>query len=113
MHDGRAKEIAKSDLDEHLASGYGIFAGQNVEWATLKFTPQSARWISAQIWHPKQRTRIEKDGSYVLEVPYSADRELVMEVLKYGDDVEVVGPAALRRRVGEALSSAARRYKEG
>jgi predicted DNA-binding transcriptional regulator YafY len=81
-----------------------------VEWATLKFTPEAARWVSAQSWHPKQRSRVEKDGSYVLEVPYAEDRELVMEILKFGADVEVLGPEGLRARVAEALRNAARRY---
>ena len=108
--DQRAKEVAASELDEYLGSGYGIFAGRKVQWATLKFTPEAARWVSAQSWHPKQRARVDKDGSYVLEVPYAEDRELVMEILKYGADVEVVGPTALRTRVREALTQAAGRY---
>lgn len=66
--------------------------------------------MSAQQWHPKQRARIEKDGSYVLEVPYSEDRELVMEILKYGGEVEVVSPPAFRQRVRDALADAAKRY---
>ncbi|HYL88790.1 MAG TPA: WYL domain-containing protein, partial [Burkholderiales bacterium] len=102
--------IPKAELDEHLASGYGIFAGRKVEWATLKFTPEAARWVSAQSWHPKQRARVEKDGSYLLEIPYADDRELVMEILKFGADVEVIGPAALRQRVAEALRRGAKRY---
>jgi predicted DNA-binding transcriptional regulator YafY len=109
--DARAKDIAGAELDEYLGSGYGIFAGRTVQWATLKFTPQAARWVSAQNWHPKQRVRVEKDGAYVLEVPYAEDRELVMEILKYGADVEVIAPAALRARVAEALHAAARRYE--
>ena len=110
IRDTNAKEIADAELDEYLASGYGIFAGRRIEWAKLKFTPQAARWVSAQSWHPKQRAHIEKDGSYVLEVPYAEDRELVMEILKYGADVEVLGPAALRQRVADALKLAAVRY---
>jgi predicted DNA-binding transcriptional regulator YafY len=110
LTEGRAKEIAAAELDEYLASGYGIFAGKDVEWATLKFTPEAARWVSAQSWHPHQRTRIEKDGSYFLELPYAETPELVMEILKFGADVEVLAPASLRERVGHALSAAARRY---
>src|SRR5205823_1171970 len=83
--------IAAAELDEHLGSGYGIFAGRKVEWATLRFNPAAARWVSAQSWHPKQRTRVDKDGSYYLELPYSEAPELVMEILKYGPDVEVLG----------------------
>jgi predicted DNA-binding transcriptional regulator YafY len=111
LRDTRAKEVREAELDEHLGSGYGIFAGRNVEWATLKFTPEAARWVSAQNWHPKQRSRVEKDGSYVLDVPYAEDRELVMEILKYGADVEVMAPDALRQRVTLALDQAAQQYR--
>lgn len=110
IRDACAKEVADAELDEYLGSGYGIFAGRKVEWATLKFSPEAARWVSAQNWHPKQRARVEKDGSFVLEIPYAEDRELVMEILKYGADVEVLAPEALRARVGNALRLAARRY---
>jgi predicted DNA-binding transcriptional regulator YafY len=106
-----AKEVRDAQLDEYLGSGYGIFAGRKVEWATLKFTPEAARWVSAQNWHPKQRSRVEKDGSYVLELPYAEDRELVMEILKFGADVEVLEPLALRERVADALKQAAERYR--
>jgi predicted DNA-binding transcriptional regulator YafY len=109
--DARAKEIPEAELDEHLGSGYGIFAGRKVQWATLKFSPQAARWVSAQSWHPKQRARVEKDGTYILEVPYAEDGELVMEILKYGAEVEVIGPAALRKRVADAVREAVQRYR--
>jgi predicted DNA-binding transcriptional regulator YafY len=110
LEDRPAREIRDAELDEYLGSGYGIFAGREVLWATLKFTPEAARWVSAQNWHPRQRSRVDKDGSYVLEVPYAEDRELVMEILKYGADVEVLQPPALRERVAGLLHKAAQRY---
>lgn len=110
LRDARAKEIPAAELDAHLGSGYGIFAGRKVEWAKLRFTPEAARWVSAQRWHPEQRSAVEADGSYVLEVPYAMDRELVMEILKYGADAEVLAPASLRERVAGALRQAAARY---
>ena len=110
LRDTRAREIPAAELDEHLGSGYGIFAGKKVQWATLRFTPEAARWVSAQSWHPKQRARFEKDGSYVLELPYAEDRELLMEIMKYGADVEVLAPDALRLRVAETLKEAGKRY---
>ncbi|HWQ40381.1 MAG TPA: WYL domain-containing protein, partial [Burkholderiales bacterium] len=39
------------------------------------------------------------------------DRELVMDILKFGPDVEVLAPDALRARVAERLEAAARRYR--
>ena len=110
LREGRAKEVPAAELDEHLGSGYGIFAGKDVQWARLRFTAEAARWVSAQVWHPKQRASTEKDGSYVLEIPYANDRELLMEILKFGPDVEVLGPASLRDRVSAALAEVSRRY---
>ena len=106
----KAKEVPKAELDEHFQSGYGIFAGKNVLWAKLRFTPERARWVSSEDWHPKQKAAFEPDGSYVLEVPYADDRELMMDILKFGADVEVLAPAALRTKVRDALRSAAKRY---
>jgi predicted DNA-binding transcriptional regulator YafY len=111
LEDAKAREVPSRELDEYLASGYGIFAGAKLEWATLKFSPKTARWVASQTWHPDQRHRVESDGGYVLEVPYADDRELVMEILKYGADVEVLSPAALRRRVAEALDHALKAYR--
>ena len=66
--------------------------------------------MSAQVWHPKQRAQTGSDGSYLLEIPYAHERELVMEILKFGPDVEVLAPEALRSRVAEHLRQAAGRY---
>jgi predicted DNA-binding transcriptional regulator YafY len=110
MLEERAKEVPKGELEEYLSSGYGIFAGRKVEWATIRFTPLAARWVSAQRWHSKQRARTEGDGSYVLEVPYANDQELLMDVLKFGPEAEVLGPPALRERAAKQLREAAAKY---
>jgi len=47
----------------------------------------------------------------VLEIPYADDRELVMEIMRFGPDVEVLAPGSLRQRVGDALALAAEPYK--
>jgi predicted DNA-binding transcriptional regulator YafY len=108
--DTRVKEVPKAELDDYLKSGYGIFAGRTVDWATLRFTPQAARWVATQSWHSQQRARTEPDGSYVLEIPYADDRELVMEILRFGADVEVVAPKALRGKLKQQLGLALGRY---
>lgn len=105
-----AKEVPQADLDAALASGYGIFSGRQTTWATLRFSPQAARWVSAEEWHPEQKCRTEADGSYVMELPYSEDPELVMDILRHGADIEVLAPAHLRERVREVLTHALKQY---
>lgn len=111
MIDQVAKEVPGEELDAVLATGYGIYAGRDVEWATLKFSPWQARWVSQETWHTDQRSQWEPDGSYILEVPYSAEAELLMDIFKYGPEVEVLAPENLRRKVAEQLALAAERYR--
>jgi len=108
--EGKVKDVPAAELDRVLASGYGIFSGAKVQWAVLRFAPPRARYVSLEEWHPKQKSRFEADGSYVLELPFSEAPELVMEILKYGADVEVLAPPTLRERVASALRDGAKRY---
>ena len=108
MLPAKAKEVPEAQLDAALASGYGIFSGKDVRWATLRFTPERARYVSLEEWHPKQRVRWDKDGSYVLEVPYSSDKELAMDILRLAPDVEVVSPESLRTEVRDRAGKMAR-----
>ncbi len=108
--DAPAKEIADRRLDEELAESYGIFSGRARAWAKLKFTPARARWVATEEWHPKQRARLEPDGSYVLEIPYNDDRELMGDILRHGPEVEVLAPKELRARCREQLAAAAKLY---
>lgn len=106
MLDEKVREVSENELDAVLASGYGIFSGREVEWAKLRFTRERARWVAAEQWHPQQRSRFEGDGSYLLELPYSDPRELVMDILRHGSEVEVLAPENLRSTVRETLRSA-------
>ncbi|MDH3978095.1 MAG: YafY family transcriptional regulator [Gammaproteobacteria bacterium] len=107
----KAREVTDKMLDETLGAGFGIFSGKNVQMAVLRFSPVRARWVSREIWHSEQDGSFELDGAYLLKVPYSDPRELVMDVLKYGSDVEVLAPAELRKLVKQELDQTLAAYK--
>ena len=106
-----AKTVAESTLNRELASSYGIFAGQPHATAVLRFTAKRARWVAEEIWHPEQQSRWLDDGRYELRLPYSDDRELLMDILKYGADVEVIEPSALREGIRQHLEKTASQYR--
>jgi predicted DNA-binding transcriptional regulator YafY len=108
--DQKAKSVPDRELDEILAAGYGIFSGRETTWAKLRFTPERARWVAAEQWHPQQKGRFERDGSYLLELPFSDHRELAMDILRHGSHVEVLAPESLRAAVKEQLAAALARY---
>jgi predicted DNA-binding transcriptional regulator YafY len=103
--DKKAKSVPARELDAVLGAGYGIFGGSKVQWATLRFTPERARWVAAEEWHPQQKTSFEADGSYVMEIPYSADTELLMDILRHIPEVQVLKPEALRQRLMATLEA--------
>jgi len=104
--DKAAIDVPEHQLDALLGAGYGIFAGKKVQWAELRFSPERARWVAAETWHPKQGGRFDADGRWLLRLPYADARELVMDILRHVPEVEVLGPAGLRQVVAEKLRSA-------
>ena len=105
-----AIDISDDELDTHFSNTYGIFAGPARNTAHLRFSPHAAKWVADEDWHPKQTSEVLQDGCYDLHVPYGDPTELVMEVLKYGPDVEVLGPPELRESVAQRVAEAAARY---
>lgn len=109
--DKAAQDVAAERLTQELGGSYGIFSGAPTATAILRFTPERARWIAAETWHPQQQGAWLADGSYELSVPYHRDEELILDVLRYGHEVEVVAPPELRRGVAERLTTAAAQYR--
>jgi proteasome accessory factor C len=51
--DEAALDFSDADLDAHFASSYGIFAGKPKAIAVLLFSPERARWVADEQWHPQ------------------------------------------------------------
>lgn len=105
-----AHDVAEAELDAHLAAGYGIFSGAAKAWATIRFSKHAARWVADEHWHSKQQGEALADGGYQLRLPYSNPKELLMDVLRYGPDAEIVEPASLRSEMRILLRLALGNY---
>ena len=110
--DADALDLPEAELETHFAASYGIFAGAPNRVAVLRFAVRRARWVAKERWHRDQEGARLPDGRYELRVPYSNTPELLMDILKYGPDVEVVAPAELRAEVIERLGAALGLYTE-
>jgi len=78
--------------------------------AVLEFSSEISRWVAEEQWHPEQQGCFLDDGSYELKIPYNNPIELIMDICRYGPDVEVRGPDELRQAVSERLKKAASKY---
>lgn len=110
MHKQASRPVAKKKLDQLTESGFGIFGGKARQRARLRFSPTAARWIADEVWHPQQKTSWDGDH-LILDLPYAHSRELAMEVLRHGPDVEVLSPDSLRIEVGTLLEKSLALYR--
>ncbi len=107
-----AKEIDEVTMNEHFTQSYGIFSGKPTNTAIVRFTGKAARWVAEEEWHPEQQGYTLPDGSYELHIPYCDPRELIMDILKYGDNAEIIEPDELRAIAIERLTKALNNYKK-
>ena len=110
LRDEKAKSVSDKVLDEELGSGYGIFTGSKTQKVQLRFKPQTSRWVSTEQWHPKQESHFDDEQHYILSFPYSDDRELIQDILKYGENIEVLKPESLKIRIYESLKNNLMQY---
>ena len=110
MLDASAKSVAMKRVQAEMDAGYGIYAGGQQRWAVLVFNPQAAQWASREEWHPEQQGRWLVDGSWEMKLPYVDDTELLMDVLRQGEQVRVTAPPALVQAVRKRLAAASAVY---
>ena len=107
----RCRDVPEKQLDAHYASSYGIFAGKTQTHRRAALHPgEGAGW--------RMNTGIRNSKAMCLKMaamncasPTPDPRELVMDILKHGADVEVISPESLRNAVAEHLQNALGRYR--
>lgn len=105
-----AEDVPEATLDQHFSGSYGIFSGAARAIATVRFSAHAARWVADERWHAQQQGSFLPDGRYELRVPFGNARELLMDVLRYGPDAEVVAPVSLREEMKALLTLARAGY---
>lgn len=93
-----------------LRRAWDIIADQAPTEVVLRFTPSVAARVGETRWHPSQVSELESDGSLLWKATVAGTIEIRLWILSWGDDVEVVTPAALREDVAATHGRAASRY---
>lgn len=110
----RIRSIRASDADlsigpaiasvkEYIRQNFGIMASPETREVCLHFSEDIAPWVAEQVWHPAQKADHRPDGTLCLTLPVADLREIRREVLKYGSQVEVISPEALRIEVMQEI----------
>lgn len=92
-------EFSTDSIKDYIRQNFGLLSKDASIEVCLKFSPQVVPWVSEQIWHSGQKQAFQPDGSLCLTFTVADFREIKREVLRYGAQVEVLSPAALREEV--------------
>ena len=95
--------------NDYLTAAFGIFKGKPRFTATIALTGRTAETVREQHWHPDQRIEQTKTG-ILLHLPVAEDRELIMKVLQFGDEAEVIAPRQLREKIKDKIVRMVGRY---
>lgn len=99
-------------IDKHFGNAWGMIKEPGPDqMVRLRFSSLVARNVSEVLWHPKQKFEFAEDGSLEYQVQVSGLREIIWWIMGYGDQVEVIGPAKLRKQVAQRHRNAAGIYK--
>lgn len=111
----RAVEVTEEPFTVHPsfdpkrweAEAFGI-VWERPRTVVLRFRADQAPYVRERLWHPSQRLRDLRDGRVELTIRAGGRYEITRWILGWGDAVEVVKPAALRREIAATWRRAAR-----
>lgn len=98
-------------LMEQIEHTYGIFVTDEanpVMEIRLRFSAAMTHYIETISFHPDQSSQHLDDGGLELRFPSTINRELISEVLRYIDEVEIVAPESLKSEVRKVLEKGMR-----
>jgi len=101
------------DADRYFKHSLGITAlDEEPEKIRLRFSAISGKYVESQPWHKSQSIVAQTKNSTEVELFLCITRELIMQILSYGNDVEVLKPQKLRQAISDNLKAALKSYDE-
>ena len=89
----------KFDLYEYLGRAWSMIPEGQIYHVSLRFLPKVAHNVSEVQWHSTQTVQHNEDGSVTMDFRVDGLSEMSWWILGYGDQVQVLGPKALRKKV--------------
>ncbi len=103
---------ADFDANRYFKGAWGIVVEGEEQTVKLKFSPEIARLMEETIWHPSQVLEKQADGSVIMTLKVFYTYELVTWILGWGEKVEVLEPAKLRKEVLQTAKAMVKIYQQ-
>ena len=97
------------DLQEYTNLSFGVYHGEILN-VKLLFSPELAEEASQFNFHPTQKGKFEKDGSYTLTFKASGGKEIIWHVFKWGAGCKILAPKSLKYEYKKYLEENLKNY---
>lgn len=109
-----AQLTADFDARHHFAHVVGVTVPENtpVEKVVLKFTPHRAPYVLTKPLHSSQQlVKTYANGAAQISYALIPNKELEMQLLSFGPDVEIIKPLSLREKMKKLTTQLAALYQ--
>lgn len=97
------------DWRERFNNMIGTTLEGTLETVCLRFSESRFPYVMTKKLHHSQ----ELAGEQLISIRVYTNRELIAKILEFGEDVEVLEPKDLRKKIAEILEKASAKYGEG
>jgi len=93
------------DVYDYLGRAWSMIPEGRIHNIKLRFLPKVANNVAEVQWHSTQKVVRNSDGSATIEFRVDGIGEITWWILGYGDQVQVLAPKALRKKVLEVAKN--------
>ena len=95
----------KFDVHDYLGRAWSMIPEGRIYNIKLRFGAKVAKNVAEVQWHSTQKVTHNSDGSATVEFRVDGLGEISWWILGYGDQVRVLAPKALRRRISQVAKN--------
>ena len=87
------------DVSDHLGRAWSMLPEGRLHNVKLRFLPKIAHSVIDVQWHSTQKVDLKEDGSAIVTFRIDGLNEVLLWILSYGDQVEILSPEILRQKI--------------
>jgi len=97
----RFVEDKKFDVQDYIGRAWSMIPEGRIHNIELRFSKKVAKNVAEVQWHATQKNHFNDDGTLTVNFRVDGLGEISWWILGYGDQVEVIAPAALRKKIAK------------
>jgi predicted DNA-binding transcriptional regulator YafY len=100
------------NMEKEFRNAFGVLRDSPAEKVILQFSKMQGEYIKTFPLHESQQITIETGDFVTFEIYIHLTHDFIMELLRYGDNVQVIAPESLIETMKEKIKLMANLYQE-